>query len=193
MPVRTTIASGVIPIERSSRTLCCVGRAEMRQQREVREHHVFVADDVAHLADRFEKRQRFDVADRAADLDQTYVRAARLGRARDVRLDLVGDVRDHLNGRTEVVAAALLLDDRLVDLTRRDVIVAGERLVDESLVVAEVEVGLGAVVGDEDFTMLERVHRAGVDVDVGIQFLDRNADAAGFQQPAERRGRYPLT
>jgi len=81
------------------------------------EHHVLFADQVAHLTDRFEKRQRFDVADRAADLDDTDLRPARFGDARDVGFDLVGDVRDHLNGRPEVGAAALLLDDRLVDLT----------------------------------------------------------------------------
>ena len=116
----------------------------------------------------------------------------RLGDARDVRFDLVGDVRDHLNGRAEVVAAALLLDDRLVDLAGRDVVVAGQRLVDEALVVPEVEVGLGAVVGDEDLAVLVRVHRAGVDVDVRIQLLDRDRDAAALQQPAERGGRDPL-
>jgi hypothetical protein len=113
-----------------------VGRAQMRQQRQVDEHHVLFADQMAHLTDRFEERQRFDVADRAADLDDAHVGAAAFGDARDVRLDLVGDVRDHLNGRAEIVAAPFLLDDRLVDLTRRHVVVARERLVDEALVVA---------------------------------------------------------
>lgn len=43
----------------------------------------------------------------------------------------------------------------------------------------DVEVGFGAVVSDEDLAVLEGVHRAGVDVDVGIQLLHDNADAAG--------------
>ena len=49
-----------------------------------------------------------------------------------------------------------------------------ERLVDEALVVAEVEIGLGAVVGDEDLAVLVRVHRPGVDVDVRVELLDRD-------------------
>ena len=65
---------------------------------------------------------------------------------RDARLDLVGDVRDDLDGLAEVVAAAFLLDDRLVDLAGGEVAVAGERGVGEAFVVAEVEIGLGAVV-----------------------------------------------
>ena len=41
----------------------------MRHEREMHVHHVLVADVVAHLADRFEERQRLDVADRSADFD----------------------------------------------------------------------------------------------------------------------------
>ena len=92
-----------------------------------------------------------------------------------VRLDLVRDVRDHLDGRAEIVAAPLFFDDRLVDLAGRDVVDARQRLVDEALVVPEIEIGLGAVLGDEDLAVLVRVHRPGVDVDVGIELLDRNA------------------
>jgi hypothetical protein len=32
----------------------------------------------------------------------------------------------------------------------------------------EVEVGLSPIIGDEDFPVLERVHGAGVDVEVGV-------------------------
>ena len=119
---------------RSSRTrmlrrlgLQLVGGAEMRQQREMDVHHVLVADVVAHLADRFKKRQRLDVADRAADLDDADVGVARFGDALDVRFDLVGDVRDDLNGRAEIVAAPLLFDDGVVDLAGRDVVARAVR------------------------------------------------------------------
>ena len=51
----------------------------------------------------------------------------------------------------------------------------------------EVEVGLAAVVGDEHLAVLERVHRAGVDVDVRVELLHRDPQATQLQQPAERR------
>ena len=53
---------------------------------------------------------------------------------------------------------------------------------------ADVEVGLGAVVGDEHLAVLERVHRAGVDVEVGVELLHRHPQPAGLQQAAEGRG-----
>ena len=75
----------------------------------------------------------------------------------DPALDFVGDVRDHLHGAAEVVAAALLADHALVDLAGGEVVALAHPHVDEALVVAEVEVGLGAVLGDEHLAVLERL------------------------------------
>jgi hypothetical protein len=94
-------------------------------------------------------------------------------------------VRDDLHGVAQVGAAPLLGDDARVDLAGGDVRLAAEPGVEEPLVVAHVEVGLGAVVGDEDLAVLERVHRPGVDVEVGVQLLHGNPQAAHPEQPAE--------
>ena len=56
----------------------------------------------------------------------------------------------------------------------------------------DVEVGLGPVVGDEHLAVLERVHRPGVDVEVGVELLHRHPQAAGPEQVPERRGGEPL-
>ncbi len=42
---------------------------------------------------------------------------------------------------------------------------------------ADVEIGFGAVLGDIDFTMLERIHSARINVDVRIELLLQNLDA----------------
>ena len=148
---------------------------------------VVAADVVAELPDRLEEREDLDVADRAADLGDDDVDVVG-GQAVDAALDLVGDVRDHLHGLAEVVAAALGGEHRLVDRAGRGVRVPRQVLVDEALVVAEVEVGLAAVVGDEHLAVLERVHRARVDVDVRVELLHRDPQAPGLEQPAERGG-----
>ena len=57
--------------------------------------------------------------------------------------------------------------------------------VDEALVVAEVEVGLGAVAGHEDLAVLVGRHRAGVDVEVGVELLDGDGDVAALEDAAE--------
>ena len=87
---------------------------------------------------------------------------------------------------------ALLLDDRQVDLAGRVVAVAGQRGVGEPLVVAQVEVGLGAVVEDVDLAVLVGAHRAGIDVDVRVELLQPDAQAAVLQQHADRGAGQPL-
>ena len=154
--------------------------------------HVVAADEVAELADRLEERQDLDVADGAADLGDDDVDVV-AGDAFDAPLDLVGDVRDDLHGLAEVVATALGGEHGLVDRAGRGVGVARQALVDEALVVAEVEVGLTAVVGDEHLAVLERVHRARIDVDVGVELLEGDPQATELEQTTEGRSGQTLT
>ena len=156
------------------------------------EHHVLAADLAPHLADRLEVGLPFDVADRAADLDDHDVGIVLARGELDAALDLVGDVGDDLNGAAEVVAAPLLGDDRGVDLPGGDVRGAREIFVNETFVVTEIEVGFGAVVGDEDLAVLVGGHRAGIDVEIGVELHDRDAVPTRLDQAADRRRRDPL-
>ena len=162
------------------------GVADVGNERQMQEHRPFRAEVRVELADRLEERQRLDVADRAADLGDHEVDRLRLGDDQDLLLDLVGDVRDHLDGAAEVVAAALAGDHGVVDRARGDARGARGVVVGEALVVAEVEVGLGAVLGHEHLAVLERAHRPRVDVDVGIELLQLDPEAAGDEEAADR-------
>ena len=131
---------------------------------------------VAELADRLEEGQPLDVADGAADLDQDEIIGLVVGEHE--LLDGVGDVRDHLHCGAEVVAAALLGDDLLVDAAGGDVVGLHGGTAGEALVMAEVEVRLGPVVGHEDFPVLIGAHRAGIDVEVGVELAQARRVAA---------------
>src|SRR4030066_308701 len=65
----------------------------------------------------------------------------------DAALDLVGDMRDDLHGRPEIVATPFLLDDVRVDAAGGEIVALRHPGADEALVVAQIEVGLGAVFG----------------------------------------------
>ena len=95
-------------------------------------------------------------------------------------------MRDDLNGFAEVVAAALLGDDLLVEAAGGPVVIARKFGVGEALVVAEVKVGLGAVVGDENLAVLEGRHGARIDVEVGVELHDVDLEAAALEQASDR-------
>ena len=50
---------------------------------------------------------------------------------------------------------------------------------------AQIEVGLGAIVGDVDLAMLERAHGARVQVQIGIELAHPDAIAARLQERAQ--------
>ena len=172
------------------------GRREVRHQRHVQEEDVVAAHLVAHLPRRLEERQGLDVTDRAADLGDddvgTVALVVGLGHREDAALDLVGDVRDDLDGVTEVLAAPLLGDHRRIHLPGGHIRRSRQIAVQEAFVVADVEVGFGAVLGDEHLTVLERVHGARIHVEVGIQLLHGDLQATRGEELTEATGGEPL-
>ena len=150
------------------------------------EEHVLPAELVPYLARRFDERLRLDVADRSADLGDDDVGTRLLGRLQaHASLDLIRDVRDDLHRVAEVLAAPLARDDLRVDLAGRDVGGLAQLDVEEPLVVSDVEVRLGAVVGDEHLAVLERVHRPRIDVQVGVELLHHDVQAACREQVSQ--------
>src|SRR5687767_7301424 len=97
-------------------------------------------------------------------------------------------MRDDLYRAPEVLTTPFLVDDILVDPSRRHVVRLRQRAIDESLVVAEVEVRFGAVFGDIDLTVLERRHRSRIHVQVGIELHDRHREPALDEQASQRCG-----
>ena len=106
----------------------------------------------------------------------------------DAGLDFVGDVRDHLHRGAEIVAAALLADDVFVHLAGGEIVALAERGAHEALVVAEVEVGFGTVLGDEYLAVLERAHGARIDIDIGVELEERNLEPTGFEDGGQGGG-----
>ena len=91
--------------------------------------------------------------------------------------------------RAEIVAAPLLGDDLLVDAARGDVVGLARRDAGEALVVAEVEIGLGAVVGDEHLAVLIGAHGPGIDIEIGIELAQPDANS---RAPEEARRERPM-
>src|ERR1035437_724659 len=142
------------------------------------------SDVLAHLPDRLQEGQALNIADRAADLDDYHLGGRLLGHSLNALFDFVRDVRNHLNGAAQVVAAPLLSDHAGVDLPGGDVAGLGQVFVDKALVMSQIEVGLRSVVGDKDFTMLVGAHGAWINVDVRIKLLDGDVQVSGLQQAA---------
>src|SRR5690348_10176346 len=159
-----------------------------RHQRQVNIERALAAELVAHLADRLEEGQALDIADRAADLAQNEILVA-VEIGLDEFLDRIGDVRDHLHGGAQILAAPLAADHRRIDAACRHAVAAPRRDAGVTLVMAEIEVGLGAVVGDVDLAMLIRAHGPRIDIEVRVELPRPHLESARLEERAERRCR----
>src|SRR5579863_2439878 len=117
-----------------------------RQQRDVDEKTLLLAELIAQLADRFQKRQAFDIANGAADLTNAEILILQIGANKF--LDCVRDVGDYLYGGAEIIAVPFLGDYGRIDFAGGNVIALARGNAGKTLVMAEIEIGLGAVVGD---------------------------------------------
>ena len=96
-------------------------------------------------------------------------------------------MRDHLDGGAEIIAAPLLGQDVLIDAPGRDVVGLGGRPAGEALVMAEIEIGLGAIVRHEHFAVLIWRHRSGIEIEIRVELAKPDLVASRLQQRAERR------
>ena len=75
---------------------------------------------------------------------------------------------DYLDGTPQEISSPFFADDRAVDLTRGNIGVCGKVNIDEALVVTQIEVGLGTILGNEYFAMLVGRHCAWVNIEVRV-------------------------
>ena len=161
---------------------------DIRHQRHVEKQAVAAAHLGGHLADGFEKGLGFDVAGGAADFRDHHIGGGLFADRIDKGLDFARDMRDNLHRFAQILPGALFVEDIPVYFAGGQIGVFVQIFVDKALVMAEVEVGFCAVLGDEDLAVLERAHGARVDIDIGIKFLRRHFQPAAFEQAAERGG-----
>ena len=150
------------------------------QQRQVHQDRLAARAFVNELTDRFKERQAFDIADRAADFAQHEINLI-IADAQEV-FDFIGDVGDNLNGLAQVIAAPFLFQHVGIDAARGNAVGLARRHPGEAFVMAKVKIGFRAIVGDEHFAMFKRAHRAGIDVQIGVQFAQADGIATGLQQ-----------
>ena len=161
------------------------GGRDIREKGHVNVQHVLPAYIIPHLPYGLEEGETLDVADGASDLNDHHIGATLLGQGHHSSLDLIGDMGDGLNCAAEVVAPALLGNNGAVNGAGGYVGFAGEVDIDEAFVVAEVEVGLAAVLGNENLAVLVGGHSTGVDVEVGVELLYGDVDVIAFENSAD--------
>ena len=91
-------------------------------------------------------------------------------------------MRYYLDGLAQIGSLTLLGYHGIVYLSGGYIVGLGCVDTQKTLVVSQVKVGLGAVVGNIALSVLVGIERSGVYVDVGVELLDCNPETSGLQQ-----------
>ena len=89
---------------------------------------------------------------------------------------------NNLNGLSQIVATAFLVDNALVDATGCNVVGFGCLDSQEAFIVSQVKIGFVAVYGYITFTVLVWIQSSRVNVDIRIKLLNGNIVASCLQQ-----------
>ena len=106
----------------------------------------------------------------------------------DTAFDFIGNVRNHLYGTAQIVAAALFGNHVFIDLAGTEAVAAGHGGVDETLIVTQIKVGFRAVIGHEYFAVLKRAHGTRVNVDIRVEFKHGHVQATRLENSSNRSG-----
>ncbi len=129
---------------------------------------------------------RFHIAHRAAHFGDNDVIVPSLPQQEHPALDFVRNVRNNLDGLSQVSPLPFLGDDGVVDSARGDIIGLRGVNAQKTFIVAQVQVRLGAVLRHVAFPVLVRIQRSGVYIQIGVEFLDGDAKASCLQQFGQR-------
>ena len=156
-------------------------------QRHMDVQHVLLALLRRHLPDGLQKGLALDVAHRAAYLGDDHIRLPVIHGV-DAVFDLIGDVRDDLHRTAQIAPLTLPVQYAPVDFPGGDGGVGVQCLVHEPLIVAQIQIRLRPVIGDEHLPVLIGTHGAGVHIEVRVKLLVPDPQAALLQQPPQRCG-----
>ena len=152
-------------------------------QRNVYADDVFGASFQAQLARRFQKGQGLNVAHRAADFYNGYVKI--FFKRAEAFFDFVGNVRNDLHRRAQIFAAAFLVNDGLVNAAGGVGVGFGHFHVQKAFVMAQIQIRFGPVYGDEHFAVLVGAHGARVHIDVRVALNHVDLKPVQLQQLAD--------
>ena len=149
------------------------------------EQTVLATDVERNLADRFQERQAFDVADSSPQFGNHHV-DIRTGQSQHCRFDFIGDMRYDLNGFAEVFSFSFFLNHFQINSARRVVGFARQGAVGESFVVTQIQIRFGTIIQHIDFAVLKGTHRSRIDIDVRVQLLHPHPQSAAFENCPDR-------
>ena len=157
-----------------------LGGADIWNKSEMDIQGIFLAHICPKLSNSFQKRQTFNVTDGSADFNDDDIYG--ICNQFDASFNLVCNVGNDLYRTAQVISPAFFGDDRMVYFPGGKVVVSAQSGMGKPLIMSEIQIRFCPVIRDINFSMLERVHGSGVNIDVRVQFLYGYGKPSAFKK-----------
>ena len=94
---------------------------------------------------------------------------------------------NHLDAFPQIITFTLLSDNFLINLTGCDRIGRAQGRGGKAGVITQVQIGLGTVIGNKDFTMLIGTHGSCINVQIWVDLDHADRQSTAFQQTPKGR------
>ena len=122
------------------------------------------------LPDCLKKRNPLDISYCPSNFNDNKIRIIVPFYNSDPSFDFISNVGNNLNSSAEIIPPSFFLDNLAVYLPGCDAIQPRQRLRSEPFIISKIQVGLSAVIGYVNFTMLIGAHCAGVYINIWVHF-----------------------
>ena len=153
---------------------------------------IFMTYIVLKLTDGLQKRLAFNISDGSAYLYNSDPVLILLFGPIEPALDLVCNMRNDLYGTSAVIPMTFLLKNRPVNFTGGHVGIFVQALINKPFIMTEIQICLRTVIRYENLSMLDRVHRTRVYIDIGIKLLHGHLISPGLQKTSQGGRRDPF-
>ena len=167
--------------------------AQVRHKSQMDAHAVAFRKFPLQLAHGLNEGEAFHIANRAANLGDNYIILAGLAKQEHPALDFIRDMGHNLDGLSKVCALAFMRNDGIVNAPGSDVVGLGGGNAQETLVMTQVKVGFGPVVGYVAFPVFVWIESSRIYIDVRVKFLDCDSKPAGLQKLCKRGRNYSFS
>ena len=138
------------------------------KQGQMHENGLTARQIILQLTNGLEKGQSFNIAYRAANLAQHEIQIFHI--ALDEGFDGIRHMRNDLHRTAQIIAAAFAFQNVAVNLSGRHIVAATGGHTGEALIMTQIKVCLGPIIGHIHLAVLIRAHRAGVYIEIRVKF-----------------------
>ena len=144
------------------------------------EKSVLLAEIRSQLPYRLKKRKTLNISHGTTDLD--YDDIVVVFKGKHTRFYLIRYVGNYLDRFAEEFPFPFLGNNGIVDFAACKIVFFAELSFGKSFVMTEIEIRFRPVIGNKDLPMLKRVHRARINVYVGIKLLKGDSKTTAFKK-----------